>query len=416
MVESRGRQSILSVLLTVARLAVLVTGCSTIAAAQDTGAQDTGATSRIDLIERAQAEKARDLRPYVPNKAEKYLDYAQTVLTTGLVLHPFFESAYSGGGFTVGMGYMSHVGAYDSLDVRGSITPSGYKRVETEFIAPRLMHRQATLSLLGGWREATQVGYYGTGNANAKSDRANYGFKQPYGIATLNARPGRRNLVLRGGFEASQWQQTPGSGSAPSVETVYTPDTLPGLGSTVTYLHSQAMAGFDSREAPGYSRRGGFLGVTVHDFTDVDHRFGFTQMDYEAVQHVPLVREAWVLSFHGLVSTTGTKSDEVIPFYMLPSNGGGSSLRGFASWRFRDRNSLELQAEWRVVVNRFVDMAIFYDTGKVTEHVSDLSLSGLKNDQGIGFRFHGPIATPLRIELAHSNEGLQLVFAAHAAF
>lgn len=32
---------------------------------------------------------------------------------------------------------------------------------------------------------------------------------------------------------------------------------------------------------------------------------------------------------------------------MLPSVGGGSSLRGFASWRFRDRNSLLLQAEWR---------------------------------------------------------------------
>ena len=30
--------------------------------------------------------------------------------------------------------------------------------------------------------------------------------------------------------------------------------------------------------------------------------------------------------------------------------------------------------------------------------------------------FHGPIATPLRIELAKSNEGLQLVFSAKAPF
>jgi hypothetical protein len=31
-------------------------------------------------------------------------------------------------------------------------------------------------------------------------------------------------------------------------------------------------------------------------------------------------------------------------------------------------------------------------------------------------RFHGPMATPLRIELARGKEGMQLVFAGNAAF
>jgi hypothetical protein len=31
-------------------------------------------------------------------------------------------------------------------------------------------------------------------------------------------------------------------------------------------------------------------------------------------------------------------------------------------------------------------------------------------------RFHSPVATPLRIELAKGREGVQLVFAASAAF
>ena len=77
--------------------------------------------------------------------------------------HPFFESAYSGGGFTLGAGYAHHVSPYNLLDVRGSYTLSGYKRAEAEFIAPRLFHRRGALSLLGGWREATQVGFYGIG-------------------------------------------------------------------------------------------------------------------------------------------------------------------------------------------------------------------------------------------------------------
>ncbi len=101
---------------------------------------------------------------------------------------------------------------------------------------------------------------------------------------------------------------------------------------------------------------------------------------------------------------------------MLPSVGGGSSLRGFTSWRFRDQNSLLLQAEWRIMVNRFLDTAFFYDAGKVTARASDLDFNGLKSDYGFGVRFHGPFATPLRVELAKSNEGLGLVFSSSASF
>jgi outer membrane translocation and assembly module TamA len=123
-----------------------------------------------------------------------------------------------------------------------------------------------------------------------------------------------------------------------------------------------------------------------------------------------------VLSLHGHVETTSTKSNEVIPYFMLPALGGGSSLRGFASWRFRDNHSMLLQAEWRVMVNRFFDTAIFYDAGKVVSKRSDLDLDGLKKDYGLGFRFHGPVATPLRIDFAKSNEGLSIVFSSSAAF
>jgi surface antigen Omp85-like protein len=217
-------------------------------------------------------------------------------------------------------------------------------------------------------------------------------------------------------LEVSEWKQTAGSGSSPSVETVYTPATLPGLGASPTYLHSQGTVGIDWRTSPGYSRRGGFYGVTIHDFADPDSQFGFKQTDYEVIQHLPLLREAWVLSFHGRVETTSLKNDQQIPFFMLPANGGGSDLRGFSSWRFRDRHSLLLQAEWRVIVNRYLDMAVFYDTGKVTANRGDLNLDGLKDDFGLGFRMHGPMATPLRIEFAKSKEGLVIVFGASAVF
>ncbi len=101
---------------------------------------------------------------------------------------------------------------------------------------------------------------------------------------------------------------------------------------------------------------------------------------------------------------------------MLPSLGGGSTLRGFSAWRFRDRTSLLMQAEWRVMVNRFFDTVVFYDTGKVAPRVSDLDFTSLSSDAGVGFRFHAPDATMLRVDLARSREGTRIVFAAGRAF
>jgi hypothetical protein len=380
-------------------------------------AQQPAADTRAGRIAATQAEKANTLKPYEPNKAEVWVKKLEEQFLTGAInWHPFFESAYAGGGFTLGAGYATHLGSYNTIDFRGSYTFSGYKRIETEFFAPRMFGRRGTLSVIGGWREATSVGFYGIGTDTSKDDRVDYSFRQPYGSATLNVRPTRGPLLLSGGAEYSQWDQGSGEGTAPSVEEVYTPDTLPGLGAKVTYLQTQATAAFDWRTSPGYSRRGGFYGATIRDFADADDVYGFRQVDYEAIQHLPIFRDAFVLSLHGRVQTTYGKDDQTIPFFMLPALGGGSSLRGFTSWRFRDRHSLLLQGEWRVLVSNVFDTAIFVDAGKVTANRGDLNLDDLKTDVGIGFRMHGPAATPLRIELAKSNEGFVIVFSAKASF
>jgi hypothetical protein len=378
-------------------------------------AQD--AATRTELIEQAEQAKAEKLQPAHPGKAEAYVARISDAFLSGQMhWHAFWQNAYSGGGFTVGAGYTRYVSAYNLLDVRGSITPSGYKRLEAEFLAPDLFKRRGSLSVLGGWREATAVSFYGLGPTSKPEQQVNYGFQQPYLSARLEVFPTRGPLVVRGNLELSQWNQGAGSGSTPSIETVYTPATLPGLGASPIYVHSQGMVGLDTRPARGYTRRGGFYGVTLHDYTDTDAAFGFSQVDYEALQHVPILREAWVIALHAFAQTTYDKSGQQIPFFMMPSFSGGSDLRAYGSWRLRDLNSLLLQGEWRANVNRFLEMALFYDVGTVAARRSDLSLSGMKSDYGLGFRFHGPITTPLRIELAKGNEGFVLNFSASQVF
>ena len=124
-----------------------------------------------------------------------------------------------------------------------------------------------------------------------------------------------------------------------------------------------------------------------------------------------------MLSFRGRVQTAFDKDGQQTPFFMLPAAGGGSSLRAFSSCALPRQEQHADAGGVAIMVSRYLDMAFFYDAGKVTARQSDLDLEGLKDDYGIGLRFHGPFATPLRIDLSHGRESsLSFTFSSSAAF
>src|SRR5258706_304229 len=178
----------------------IVVAAVTNGSAGSVAAQEADAGAREATLEQTQIEKVKTLHPYVPGKTEALFDRAEDILVNGVPRwHPFFESAYYGGGFTLGAGYAHHVSPYNLLDVRGSYTVLGYKRIEAELTAPRLFHRRGSLSLVGGWREAAQAAFYGFGMGTALDNRTDFDFQQPYGAATLTLWPTRHLLMLRGG-------------------------------------------------------------------------------------------------------------------------------------------------------------------------------------------------------------------------
>src|SRR5262245_33519091 len=135
---------------------ILVSLVPLASSAQDGTAPQSPPPSRTAIIEQSQSEKAADLHPFTPSRAEQIIENVeQAMLTDSIRLHPYFESAYAGGGFTIGLGYRRHVSSYNLVDVRGSLTLKGYKRVEAAFMAPRLFDRRGSLTLIGGWRDAT---------------------------------------------------------------------------------------------------------------------------------------------------------------------------------------------------------------------------------------------------------------------
>ena len=377
-----------------------------------TAAQDT----REAVIAAAQAEKQKTPPPLTETSSERVVDKIDRFLQPkSHSFFPYFDSVYSGGGFTLGAGYSMLYGDHSSVAVRGLYSIKNYKLIELVTTSAQHLDGKLTLGALAGWRDAPQAAYYGLGMDSSRDDRANFDLSEGYGEATATLRTSDWTMFA-GAVALEGYTIGSGSGGSPSIEETYTPVTAPGLGTNPTYLHSQATAAIDWRTSPGYSRKGGYYGVTLHDYTNTNGAYDFNRLDGTLIQHVPILRETWVLSFRGQAQTT-LGDDDLVPYFLLPSLGSGRTLRAYNSWRFRDRHALLMSGEFRWIPSRLgMDMAVFYDAGKVASRREDLNFVGLAHDWGLGVRLHGPVQTPVRIEMAHGSEGWHFVFSGAAAF
>jgi outer membrane protein assembly factor BamA len=375
------------------------------------GAQE----SRADAIAAQQAEKAMHLAPRVPTRAEQMLLRVRSgLLEQPRGFHPNFGSVYDGGGFAAGAGYRQFLGDRTTWHLSGLYSIKNYKLVDVSFISPGHAAGRLDARASAGWRDATQVPFHGLG-IDSPRDQSAYRMQQTYAGGGLALRPVRNVLIAAGATYEDYALKSPGGGRT-SVEDVHTAGSAPGLGEELTYVHTTISTGYDWRPAAGYARSGGLYEVAHHRYFDRDGTYSFDRVDTDLVQHLPILRENWVVSLHGRLQTT-LGDDDLVPYFLLPSLGSGSTLRGYSSWRFRDRHSLLLSAEWRWIPSRQgFDMALFYDAGTVANRLDAIALDDLVDDFGIGARFHTPVGTPVRIELAKGGEGVRLVLAASAAF
>ena len=375
-----------------------------------------GQDTRVELIEQAQAGKARVTRPYEPNAAERALDVAERILIGAPQgFYPWVGSVLSGGGLAAGPAYRHPFGDTASFSVFGGWSIRSYKTVQANVHLPEVARGKVLFDVDLRWVDAPSVTFHGLGNETLRDDRTTFDFEPLTVGFTAAARPVR--LVQVGAGIDYLRVNTAGGTAAPSIEERFTPASAPGLGIDPAYTRTRVYAQIDSRDAPGYTRRGALLRVDLADYSQRSGSgFGFSRVDLDGRAFIPILRANWVIALRGLVSMTDPHEGHEVPFFLLPSLGGGSDLRAYSSFRFRDRNRLLLSAEYRWTPSEFVDMALFYDAGKVAADRSDLDFDGLKRSYGIGARFHTPRATALRIEYARGSEGGRLVFAASPSF
>ncbi len=254
------------------------------------------------------------------------------------------------------------------------------------------------------WQDVPEVGYHGLGDGFARTG-VSYAETKTEASATAIVRPARL-LRFDAGTGVERFNTDVPSDPAPDPFA-----GAAGVGADPQYLHTYAAAAVDSRDAEGYTRRGNLLRATWHDYRQQNEGpYSFRRLDGVAEHYQPLLRGNWVIYLGLRASTTMADSGKAVPFFLLPDV-GGHDLRGFGNYRFRDRHSLTVTAEYRWYAQEYLEGAIFYDAGKAVRDRSAIDFTGLHSSYGAGIRLHGSRTTALRLELARSREGTRLIFA-----
>ena len=102
-----------------------------------------------------------------------------------------------------------------------------------------------------------------------------------------------------------------------------------------------------------------------------------------------------------------------VPLRSLASIGGASNMRGYYEGRFRDKNKLVFQAEYRAPLFWRIGGVVFGDFGNVGDQLTDINFKALKYTYGAGLRVALNKAEKLNLRLdygigASSSHGFYL--------
>lgn len=374
------------------------------------GAAQTADTRAAEIAE-AQAAKARDLPPQTRNFFEKRL--LEIEQAGGFAVQRGFFVTFGdikqGSSVALGPAYAKLFANGATVAGRAAYSIRSFKLVQLSASSPALAGGRLRLSGRARWQDAPELAVYALGPGSPRT-RADFAERRTELSGQGELRP-VRFLRLGGGLGYERYETGGASTNRPSVEALFTPAEMPGIGADPEYLHSFVSAGLDTRTGAGYSRSGSLLHAALHDYAQQNAGpYSFRRVDAIARQLIPLLHGNWVIDLSVRTSTTTTEGGDEVPFFLLPDLGGSGELRGYSAYRFRDRNSIIFTGEYRWYVQEFVDMALFYDAGKVAARRADLDFDNLKSNVGLGIRFHGPQTTVLRVELARGTEGLRVIF------
>jgi hypothetical protein len=364
--------------------------------------------------------------PVTPN-TKLYAKIEQTIIKIHSVfdrpLHPAIGGIGPGSAWGAGLGYNTPGRGPWSASARAMYgfnnywvaeAIGGYKDRRTEFEA------------FARARELRQLDYFGLGPNSQLFNRTSYGYRDP--VIGAHGKFRVTPWLALGGRLEEIWPYARSGKRLPTIEQLFFPTGAPGLFAQPLYGRYEGSADIDLPAGAGdafYQGTKARATYAIYDDQDVE-LFSFRRFDIEAQQIFTGFGAHHRLTLSGWASTLTTDAGQVIPFSLMPTLGGKSSirsvhddrlgtdgtdatLRGYRNLRFRDRNVLLLQAEYRVPLWGPIDATVFADAGKVAPTRSDLDLNDLRRDFGFSLSIMKGWSTWARADVAFgSGEGTRV--------
>jgi outer membrane protein assembly factor BamA len=288
----------------------------------------------------------------------------------------------------------------------------GYKAVDTKAEWLQSRHPRVEFWTSFRYQDFPQEDFFGLGFSSNVAARTDYSLVSR-DVSALTIFHAARWLSL--GAAGGLFSPTIGPGTDenfPSTQFVFTEVEAPGLTSQPNFLHATVFADIDTRDQRDNARSGGHYMAAFSRWDDRTlHRFDFARFDGQAAQYIPLGTKKHIIAARVGVSTVNNEADDRVPFYFRPYVGGSDTIRSFKEFRFTDENSLYINAEYRWTAVKYLDVAFFWDGGKVTHAWHDVNLRGIKTAYGVGFRAATPKRVFARLDIGTGGgEGHQIFF------
>jgi Omp85 superfamily domain len=400
-------------------LLVLVAAAAPPALAQDQSAAD----SRAALLTMEREKKASETSPPERSKVERALLYYDNWAGLPFVFQSWHGFHIAGGSFPAGAGTKSGIGfTHDLGRVRPAADPNRANRVEIDAVGAYSTQKYSrigaglniyhlggaplSVSVRGQHYEFPQQDFFGFGQDSAENNRTDYLLRSTDASADVQWKP-IPLIDVAGGVAYLTPTIAPGTDSRfPSTDRLFNPTTIPGYQQQPDFLRGDASVALDWLDNPLHPHSGGRYGVQLSDYRDQDlNTYDFRRVSIDLQQYVPIPNRYRTIALHAAAVFTDPASGQQVPFYFEPTLGGAQALRGFREFRFQDRNSILLTAEYRWEAWWALDGALFVDAGQVANRRQDFTLRDFDASYGFGLRFHSNRAFVARLDLAFSREG-----------
>jgi outer membrane protein assembly factor BamA len=301
--------------------------------------------------------------------------------------------------------------------VSGRWSTRAYQRYVAEAAAPRFFSSRSFLESRAIHRRYPQEDFYGVGPDSSEANRSDYSLDATDAGAALGVRLAP-SVRVRGFGGVLNTRIGPGKDTRlPSVEELFHSDTPPGLLRNVDYRYAGAAIDADYRDDSADPKSGGYYQAAWTSLSDrTPALLSFQLYSVELRQYLKLWDRNRVLAFRFRTDLTDPDGDGETPFFLMPALGGPETLRSFPDARFRDRNMLLMNAEYRWTVFTQMDAVLFADAGKVFPRLGEFGLNRLESSYGFGVRFKTPKGPLFRVEFGFNQDTHRLSIAFLPAF